>query len=175
MILKYSLFLALAGAVFATAQAQVITTFGENAESYGTWTYQPGASALEGSTFVGDLLYGSSSATNLAGATGLALYADALTGPNGSFQILLEDGGGNSAWAEFYWEDFAGGALVTSGFSLIGDGFDFADVAGWSLVNGGWGDDIQVTLGSLSAVPEPSALALAAGGWGLLLRRRRRG
>lgn len=174
MILKYSLCLALAAATFATAHAQIITTFGEDAESYGTWTYHPATSVLEGSASSGDLLFGSSASIDLAGSTGLALHAEAEAGLSGSFQILLEDGGGNSAWTDFYWEDFAGGASVAADFSLIDDGFDFSGVTGWSLINGAMGNDIHLVMGSLSAVPEPSILALAAVGLGFLLLKRRR-
>ena len=109
----------LLGVACATAPAQILTTFGSDAESFGSWTYQPSSSLLEGSASPGDMLYGSALSQDITGATELTLTASASTPPSGSFQIILEDDGGNYAWADFYWADFLGSASVTSAFSSI--------------------------------------------------------
>lgn len=164
----------LLGVACATAPAQILTTFGSDAESFGSWTYQPASSLLEGSASPGDMLYGSALSQDITGATGLTLTASAATPPSGSFQIILEDDGGNYAWADFYWADFLGSASVTSAFSSIDTLFNFASVTGWSLSNGGFGDNISTTVASLSAVPEPATILLATLGLGFALIWRHR-
>jgi len=164
----------LLGAACATAPAQILTTFGSDADSFGSWTYQPSSSLLEGSASPGDLLYGASLSHDITGATALTLTASASAAPSGSFQIILEDDGGNYAWADFYWADFIGSASVSSAFSSIDAQFNFASVTGWSLSNAAFGDGISVTVTSLSAVPEPAAIFLAAVGLGFMLIWKRR-
>lgn len=159
----------------ATANAQLITTFGNSAENGGfTWNYDPVTSTISGTEGFGDLIFGAPDNTAfLPGNFSISLTGSATVIPAGSFNIVLEDSSANLAVATFQWSEFGGG-IQTAEQVLSFTTFDFNDIVGWALISGGSLQQVEASFSEMSAVPEPSSAMLLAGAVaGLALRRGR--
>lgn len=171
-MIKYIITLLVLSSV--SLHAQLITNFGTNAGSSGTWVYNSGTSTLSGTEGLGDTLAGVPTVVNYTGASFISLTANVTTAPNNNFTFILLDGEGDSVEAIFDWASFIGGATVQSALSTNGL-FNSANVIDWNLVGGGSGTTINATLTSASGViPEPSTYALLGLGLGALFFVRRR-
>jgi len=157
------------------SQAQLITGFGATAGAAFGWTYTPGTSSLSGTQGAAASLENSSPiALNLTGSSQVTITANITTAPSLGFFFVLLDGGSEDVTATFSWNDFLGGATITSSFSFNA-AFDYTDVVGWNLNGGGSAGPIAATLTSATAViPEPSTYALLALGLGSLVLLRMR-
>jgi hypothetical protein len=158
----------------ASANAQILTSFGASASNGGTWSYNSVTSTISGTESSGDLIYGTPNFSAYSGALSLQLTANATTAPTGTFTITLEDNSANLAVATYSWADFIGGATKTSAFSF--GTFNFGNIVGWTLDSGGSSQAINVSLSNATAVvPEPATWAFLAFGLTtvMVLRRRR--
>lgn len=160
----------------AISFGQLISSFGPTVDDEGSgWTYNPSNSTLTGVETFGSYLTGEPLSTDYTGATGLLLIANVTTNPFSVFSITLEDNLGRVAVSNFTWADFIGGASIQSEFFTIQSGFNFANVAGFTIDGGSSNNSINVTFTSLSAIPEPSSYGVIfAFLTTLFLARRRR-
>ncbi len=172
--MKKILVFALLAISVASSNAQILTNFGNSASNGGSWTYTPGTSTISGTEGFGDLIFGSPVSLDISGATGFSLTANATTAPAGSFNVIIEDDQFLAASAIFFWSDFVGGATIQQNFAAVDPGFNFASISGWSLVSGGSAQPINVSVSTLSAVPEPATWALITGALTTAMAFRRR-
>lgn len=141
-----------------------ITSFGTGPTATSGWTYNNGD--LSGSSTSGDsLLETFGSAADITGFTKVALDLTPVDNvdPGTSFTFLLEESLGGTGVAEvvFSATQLNSGSATST---LTDLGGDFANVGSFRLTLGGLpGETFNVSLNSLSAVPEPSAFALIAG------------
>lgn len=167
-----------------------LSTFGSSVEGL-DWTWTPATSVLSGTEALGAVLFptafGGADLTTLdlySGPSSLLLNFTGLvtTAPPGAFLVSLEDGLGNVSATPILWSSFttSSSTVIASVNTAVPAGFQWNNIAGWTIDSGGSGSAVNATFTQLSvtAVPEPSTYALLAGGAvvlsGYAMRRRRR-
>jgi len=179
---KLAIFSLAMALITSQSQAVLITGFGTSdflIDGSTTWTTSQNSSSVtaSGSDF-SNSLSGGFAAVNISGMGVIQFSASLSQNPGTNFVIAFFDG-------EFdqltYQGTFSNYSIVTSTSSLVfvsaSPTFDFTNVIGLTLFSAGAppGAPINLTLDSLSAVPEPTTMALLAGSLTaiMVLRRRR--
>jgi PEP-CTERM motif len=184
------LILSLLSALVLSANAQSVTlsNFGSSAEGFPNapagWNYNQTTSVLSGANSIDSLLFSvSGSPWNIStvGTNATRQIQLTISGPptgTGTFNFTLEDNGSRQFLSPtFDWTEFGSVNTVAKNFSAgtTPSGFNFSNITGWNMNSSSASGSINVTLSSLSVVPEPSTYALMAlGGLALFFIARRR-
>ena len=183
--MKRSIFLLLL-LLTGSLSAQVITGFGNSGDfnpsvSFGSDTAFATRYSISGSD-QGSQLFGSVPSVFIGTPTTIFLTATQSSNISSVFQIELFDSSGNGVLYQGNWSSFPQNTVVTVPLEFLaqdsGNSSNFnGTVTSIGLLTSGLGNTLNLSLDTLSAIPEPAAWAgvLGVGALGVVgLRRRRR-